>query len=301
MGQHHHHHGHHSHHHGPCKGHQSDNIGLAFFLNLIFTVIEFVGGFLTGSHAILADGIHDLGDTATLGISWFLEKRSKKKADNSYSYGYARLSLLASVITASILLVGSIAIIVTSIPKLINPHPPETLGVIGLAFLGVAVNGYAFLKISGDKSHNSKMIKWHLFEDAAGWIVVLIGGVIMHFTSWYIIDPILAIILSLYIGYNVIKGLIDVVQIFLQRTPNEIDRESLKASLVEIHGVDSIHDIHAWSLDHEKIILTCHAVMSAGSDPVEVKRQIKESLNNIGNIHSTIELEYSEENCQQDC
>lgn len=293
---HHHHHGHS--HHGHCHGHHhgSDNIGLAFFLNLVFTIIEFVGGFLTGSHAILADGIHDLGDTATIGIAWFLEKKSKKQSDDFYSYGYARLSLLASLITAFILLAGSLAIVVTSIPRLLDPQPPETLGVIALAFLGVAVNGYAFLKIIGDSSHNSKMIKWHLFEDAAGWIVVLIGGVIMHFTDWYIIDPLLAIILSVYISYNVVKGLKEVIQILLQKTPQNMDRETIRKNLIELEGVTDITRIHAWSLDHSKVVVTCNAVLSEGSDAVEVKKGIRSKLAELGNVQVTVEVEYAKEN-----
>ena len=250
---------------------------------------------LTGSHAILADRLR-LGDTATIGVAWFLEKKSKKKSDDFYSYGYARLSLLASLITAFILLFGSLVIIVTSIPKLLDPQPPETLGVIALAFLGVAVNGYAFLKIIGDSSHNSKMIKWHLFEDAAGWIVVLIGGVIMHFTDWYIIDPLLAIILSIYISYNVIRGLKEVIQILLQKTPQNMDRATIRKNLMELERVTDITHIHAWSLDHNKMVVTCNAILSEGSNSVEVKKEIRSRLAELGNVQATIEVEYAKKN-----
>ena len=297
----HHHHHHHHHHHGHHHHHSGDNIGLAFLLNLVFSIIEIIGGYLTGSYAILADAVHDLGDTATIGVSWLLEKKSKKSADNRYSYGYARYSLLASVITAVVLLISSAFIIISAIPKLLDPSAPNTLGVLGLAVLGVAVNGYAFIKLSGDKSHNSKMLKWHLFEDAAGWVIVLLGGIVMHFTGWYIIDPILAILLATFISYNVIKGLIDVIRIFLQKTPVDLDRETFKKEILEIENVVDVHDIHAWSLDHENIILTCHVVIKNKDDVLTIKKEVKNKLASLGHIHSTIEVEFEGEDCHQDC
>ena len=296
---HHHHNGHHHHHHH--HHHHSDTIAVAFMLNFVFTVIEIIGGYITGSFAILADAIHDLGDTATIGIAWLLEKKSKKSADNHYSYGYARYSLLASVITATFLLVGAIFIIYASIPRLFEPTEPKTLGVIGLAALGVIVNGYAYFKLKAEGSHNEKMLKLHLFEDAAGWIVVLIGAIVMHFTGWYVIDPVLAIILAIYIGYNVLKNLFEVVRIFLQKMPSEYKRDTFAQAIGKVAGVKDVHDIHAWSLDHQKIILTCHVVLDSGANAILAKTQIRSTLSRMGDIHATIEIEDETENCNQDC
>lgn len=291
-------HGHsHGHHHHPL----SSNMATAFFLNLAFTVIEVIGGFLTGSYAILADAVHDLGDTLTIGIAWFLEKKSKQKPDDSYSYGYARFSLLASVITATILLTGSFFIIVNAVPRLFNPSAPETIGVIGLAILGVCVNGYAFLKMSKDAGHSAKMLRLHLFEDAAGWVVVLIGGAVMHFTDWFIIDPVLAILLAGYISFNVFKTLKEVITIFLQRAPTDLGRDKFKSAILGVEGVLDVHDIHCWSLDHETIILTCHVVISDYSDATSAKSRVKNALKAIANVHPTIEIEIGAEVCKQDC
>lgn len=292
----------HNHNHQGCSHHiDKKNMAVAFFLNLIFSIIEIVGGIMVGSFAVIADAIHDAGDTATIGIAWALEKKSQNTPDKEYSYGYARYSLLASVITASVLLCSAIFIVISSIPRLFAPVAPDTTGLMALAVLGIAVNGYSFFKMTSSQGHNAKMLRLHLLEDAAGWVVVLLGGIVMHYTGWYILDPLLAILLSIFIGYNVYKNLIDVIKIFLQRMPGDHDRDSFRNAIEKIDGVEDVHDIHAWSLDHKQIVLTCHIVVANNSNTALIKQKVKEKLNTLGNVHSTIEVEYKSEPCAQDC
>lgn len=297
---------HHSHPHSDCGhgGHShalSDNMALAFFLNLGFSIVELVGGMFTGSYAVLADAVHDLGDTVTIGIAWRLEKLSNKRPDRQYSFGYKRLSLLGSVITGTILITGSLAVLVGAIPKLFSPTTPETGGMIGLALLGVAVNGFAFYRMSKDGSHNAKMLRLHLLEDAAGWIIVLIGAMVIHFTGWGLLDPLLAAALAIYIGIRASKQLQKVLQIFLQKAPEDLNVDQLTLEMLKTHGVKEIHDLHVWSLDHEQAVLTCHVVASESADFTVLKSSIKKVIARFGNIHPTIEVESELEHCEQDC
>ncbi|MEQ9231618.1 MAG: cation diffusion facilitator family transporter, partial [Cyclobacteriaceae bacterium] len=140
-------------HHHPTK-----NIRVAFFLNLGFALIELVGGLLTNSVAILSDALHDLGDSLTLGASWYFAKLSTKERDKEFSYGYKRFSVLGALISSVVLLIGSIFIIVETIPRLLNPVQPDTGGMIILGIIGVVVNGIAALKLSHGHSLNEQAV-----------------------------------------------------------------------------------------------------------------------------------------------
>lgn len=288
-------HGHHHHHH-----HGASDLGLAFFLNLIFAVIEIVGGIYTNSVAIISDAIHDLGDSIAIGSAWYLEKKSKKSADSYFSYGYRRLSTLSAVITGVVLFVGSILVFVKSIPRLLNPEQPEVNGMIFLAVLGVAVNGYAALKVSRNQSLNSKMISLHLLEDVLGWVIVLVAAIVMKFFDFPQIDPILAILLSLWVLSNVVKGLKSSFEIFLQKIPAQISLKFIEEKILEIDGVKSIHHLHSWSLDGDQHILTAHVIVDQKNlqDWAIVKSKIKEILSRDFKIlEATLELEYENEKC----
>ena len=178
------------------------NILIAFILNICFSIIELIGGFITGSIAILSDSLHDFGDALSIGISYFLEKKSKKKADDNYTYGYIKYSVMGSVITTTILIVGSIFVIFESIKRVINPTEINYNGMIIIAVFGVIINTVAALKTKEGESLNQKAVNLHMLEDVLGWLVVLIGGFLIKFTNISIIDPILSIIVALFILIN---------------------------------------------------------------------------------------------------
>ena len=199
----------HHHHHGT-----STRIGWAFFLNLTFTIIEFIGGLLTNSTAIMADAVHDLGDTLSIGSAWLLDKLSKKGADSSFTYGYRRLSLLGALINALVLVAGSVWILTQTIPRLLEPQMPYTEGMMGLAVLGVIMNGYAAYKLHGGQTLNEKVLNWHLIEDVMGWVAVLIVAITMHYVDWPILDPLLSLLFTLFILFNVFRNLKSTVKLF---------------------------------------------------------------------------------------
>lgn len=291
----------HSHHHD----HATENIRTAFFLNVIFTIIEIVGGLLTNSVAILSDAVHDLGDSISLGLSWYFQHLSQKKRDDTYSYGYKRFSLLGAIITSIILLVGSVFIISEAIPRLINPEQIHVEGVMVLAILGVLVNGAAILKLRKGRSLNEKVVSLHLMEDVLGWVAVLIGSVVMYFYDLPIIDPILSLGIALFILFNIYKNLKQSFQIVLQAIPKNIDLGKVTDLLTSMGQVHSVHDCHIWSMDGEYNVFTAHVVLYENYDIntlEKIKADIKECLKQEAISHITIEFEnVDNELCPQDC
>lgn len=279
----------------------SENIKLAASLNLIFAILETIGGLLTNSISILSDAIHDLGDTASMGISYLLEKKSKKEPNNEYTYGYLRYSLIGALLSSTILLIGSIIVIYNAVPRLIKPEIVNYDGMIIFALFGILINGYAAYRTSKANSLNEKAINLHMLEDVLGWIAVLIGSIIIRFTKLYIIDPILSIIIAIYILYHVYKNLKNIFDIFMEKAPNNIDINNIKNDILkEQKLIKDIHHIHIWTLDGINNYLTCHVVLNKdikNDEIIKLKNDIKESLISKNISHSTLEIEYKNEEC----
>jgi len=245
----------------------------------------------------LSDAVHDIGDAASIGIAFYLEKKSKKQPDKTYTYGYARYSVIGSVITTLILLFGSVAVIYGAVGRIINPVSINYNGMIIFAIIGAVVNFLAaFFTREGD-SLNQKAVNLHMLEDVLGWIVVLIGAIVMRFTDFALIDPILSICVAVFIFINAIKNLKNAIDLFLEKAPTDIDLDEIKEHILEIDGVIDIHHIHLWSLDGQNNYITMHVVTSA--DPHEIKHKIREELQEHGVGHATLELESENEHCHE--
>jgi len=273
---------------------REDRVRFAAFLNLAFTIIELVGGFWTNSLAILSDALHDFGDSIALLVSWLFERGAKKSPDTKYTFGYQRLSLFSALFSASILIGGSIIIIVQAIPRFLNPEPVNAFGMVGIAILGITFNGAGFFLLKKGESLNEKVLAWHLLEDVLGWVAILVGGIIIYFWQFYLVDPILTVALTAFILYNVAKNLKEAVSILLQGVPKHINLEAVKQDITAIKGVIGIHDIHIWSLEGETDVFTAHVVLddeTLKEQPEQTKQTIKETLQTHHIEHSTIELE----------
>lgn len=274
------------------------NILIAFIMNLSFSIFEFIGGTLTNSVAIISDSIHDIGDAISIGISYFLEKKSKKQPDENYTYGYARYSVIGSVITTLILLFGSIMVICNAANRIANPVEINYNGMILFAVIGTIVNlGAAYFTKEGD-SLNQKAVNLHMLEDVLGWIVVLIGAVVMRFTDISILDPIMSILVALFILFNAIKNLKEAMDIFLEKTLHNISVEEIREHVLEIEGVLGVHHIHIWSMDGHNNYASMHIV--AEMDTQIVKAKIREELKEHGVGHVTLEIESKDEVCQEE-
>jgi cobalt-zinc-cadmium efflux system protein len=287
----------HDHHHQA----NSNNIGLVFFLNFFFTIIEFIGGVLTGSTAIMADAVHDLGDTLSIGLAWVLSRLSKKHANDEFTYGFHRFSLLGALINGMVLVIGSAWVLSEAIPKLLSPEMPHAQGMFWLAILGVTVNGYAAWKISGGKTLNERVLNWHLLEDVLGWVSVLIVSVILLFWDWPILDPLLSIAFTLFILMNVIKNTYQTIKLFLQSVPDDKLLDDIRNKLNALEHVSAVHHIHLWSLDGEKHVLTAHLEidkMISIQEQKLIKDNVHDLLAKYSLAHTTIEFELPDETCR---
>ena len=273
------------------------NILIAFLLNLSFSIFEIIGGIFTGSIAIISDAIHDIGDAASIGISYFLERKSKKKANGVYTYGYARYSVVGGLFTTLILIGGSAIVIYNAIHRMIHPIEIHYDGIILFAVIGVIVNfAAAYFTHDGD-SLNQKAVNLHMIEDVLGWAVVLIGAIIMRFTDWAIMDPLLSIGVAVFILIHSIRNLQEVFDVFLEKVPNGISLEEIRTHLIEIEGVADVHHIHIWSLDGHDAYATMHIV--SDGDCHEMKERVREELREHGIVHATLELETKNECCHE--
>lgn len=278
----------------------TDNIKTAFFLNVGFTIFEFIGGLYVNSIAIISDALHDLGDSFSIGLSWFLQNKSKQAASRQFTFGYERFSLLGALINSLILIAGSVWVISEAVERFMNPEETNATGMLLLAIVGVLVNGYAAWKVGKGKSLNERVISWHLLEDVLGWAAILVGAVILMFRDVPFLDPALSLLITLYILWNVIKRLKETLYIFLQGKPRDVDLHEIEKSLLNIEKVDSLHHTHSWSLDGENHVFTTHMVLNeidSYSDVLAVKKEAKELLKKWGFAHYTIEVELDEESC----
>ena len=290
--------GHHHDHH-----HSSNNIKVAFFLNFAFTILEIIGGLYVNSIAIISDAIHDLGDTISLGTSWYLEEKSYKKSNKKFSFGYKRFSLLGALINSVILIIGSLYVITEAVGRILEPEHTDAKGMIFFAVIGVLVNGYAAWKLSSGKTMNEKVASWHLVEDVLGWVAVLVVGIILNFKDIHYLDPALSLLITIYILWNVFIRLKQTLFIFLQGVPEDLDINEIESKILNIDFVNSIHHMHVWSLEGEHNVFTAHIKIDDNSNLnnfKKVKFDVKDILKEYKFEHYTVEVEFNDENCDLD-
>lgn len=286
----------HDHRHNHDHHHVTGNIRLAFFLNAGFAIIEIAGGLLTNSVAILSDALHDLGDSLSLGLSWYFQKKATQKGDHKFSYGYQRFSLVGALITSIVLVSGSVFILVESAERLFEPTQPNAGGMLLLAVLGVGINLVAMLRLKKGTSLTEKVISLHFLEDVLGWAAVLIGAGVMLFVNVPILDPLLSIAIAAYVLTNVYKNLRKVFIILLQGVPADISEDQIRSALGDTDQLLGLHHIHIWSMDGNYNIMTMHAIIPdelTDRQQEKLKSDIREKLRAFNIHHVTIELESS--------
>ncbi|MFY0687365.1 MAG: cation transporter [Cyclobacteriaceae bacterium] len=287
---------------GHDQHHSTKNIKAAFFLNLLFSIIEIIGGVLTNSVAIVSDAIHDLGDSISLGIAWYFQKVAGKEKTASYSFGFKRFSVLGAIINSVVLTAGSVFILIEASKRLIDPVMPDAAGMIWLSILGLLVNGIAAYRLSHGHSINEKAVYLHLLEDVLGWTATLIVSIVLMFWDLPILDPILSISVSAFILWNVVKNVRKSIDIILQGTPDDIDIEELHQSIKKIPEIKDVHDCHLWTMDGDYHVLSFHAVIADNSSFENLsvlKSKTREVIHSKFKIdHITIEFEAESEECQ---
>ncbi|MBQ7120536.1 MAG: cation transporter, partial [Oscillospiraceae bacterium] len=263
-------------------------IFIAFILNLAFSIFELIGGLYTGSVAILSDAVHDAGDASSIGLSFFLEKKSKKEADKKYTYGYGRYSVLGGTITALILLIGSLLVIYNAVMRIIHPTQINYDGMIIFAVVGVCVNFCATLFTRGGHSLNQKAVNLHMLEDVLGWAVVLTGAIVMRFTDFSLLDPIMSIGVSIFILFHAAEHLREGFEIFLGKTPEGIDADEIKRSIEETDEVSEIRYLRILTTDGKSNHAAISIVARNNSD--EFKERIRNIFRKNGIENITLEI-----------
>ena len=278
----------------------SASLRMAFLLNFGFTLLELVGGMLTNSLAIISGAVHDLGDTLSLGLAWYLDTYSEQGRDRWYSYGYRRFSLLGALVTSLGMTVGSLIVLSEAVPRLMRPEAPKAGGMILIALIGIVVNGLAVVRVKGGRTLNARLVMWHLLGDMLGWVAVLSVSIVLLFKNVPILDPILAILITVYVLVNVLRNLKKVVQLFLQSVPGTVDIGEIEKRLLAIEKVISIHHTHVWSLDGEHNVLTTHLVIEAAAtkeDLLQIRNRVRSVLDPLNFEHKTVEIGCENEFC----
>lgn len=286
---------------GHEHNHGSSNLRVAFFINLTFTILEIIGGILTNSVAILSDAVHDLGDSISLFFSMKMEKLSQKESNSKLTYGYKRYSLLGAIFSAIVLILGSTFILYNAAIRIFTIEEVHAEGMFIMAIVGILFNGIAVLRLKKDSGINSKVVFLHLMEDVLGWIAILVVSVIMIFIDLPILDPILSIVIAVFVLSRIIPTFTKIGRIFLQYRPDDIEVEEIKSRVEALQHVTDVHDIHLWSLDGSNHIVSMHTVVSNSLEVdgiKEIKSEIKNILKEIGIGHITIEIEFNDESCE---
>jgi cobalt-zinc-cadmium efflux system protein len=280
------------------------NILLAFILNLLFTIAEFIGAYFTNSIAIGSDALHDLGDSLSLGFSYISAKLAKNKTSKTFTFGLRRLTLLSAFVNSLVLISGSIFILYKAVSRIQNIEEVSNLGMFWFSIAGITINTIAALRVSKGKTLNEKIVSWHLIEDVLGWVAIFIGSIIIYFTGWLIIDPILSIIITIYILFNVVRNFKKTVFLFLQGVPEENLVIDVRNKLKEVSEITDVHDLHIWSLDGEHHIITAHLVVNQNlslQECSEIKQKAKGVVAKLDINHATFEFEFQDESCEQAC
>ncbi|EMY62987.1 cation diffusion facilitator family transporter [Leptospira terpstrae] len=304
MGQGHNHsnHDHHSHdHHHHHTTSSSKNLAWAFALNLSFSLLELAGGIFSNSIAIISDAFHDFGDALSLALVWYLQKVSTKPKDHYFDYGYKRFSILGALIISVILSVGSIFMIIESIKRFISPEDTKADVMFVLAIIGVVVNGAAMIRLNHGKSLTERAVFLHFLEDILGWIAVLVGSIVMMYFAFPWFDPLLSLVIALWILWNAYGNIKQVMVVMLQAVPESIDRKDLIVRWEKIKGIHSVHDIKIWSLDGNHHVASLHVLIDKTvklNEFQKVKEKIRKVALEFEIIHTTIELETDAEQCK---
>lgn len=292
---------HHHHHHHTSDDGAARNIGVAFWLNFAFAVIELAGGLYTQSLAVVSDALHDFGDALSFAVGYVLQRKSTQGPSENFSYGLRRLSLLSAFISGLVISIGAVLIAIEAVRSFSEPRDPHAPGMLALAILGITVNGIAAWRMSLGHTHNEKMLRWHLIEDILGWVAVLIGSLFIWWLGWTWLDPLLALGISLFVLYNVLRNLAATISLFLQANPDPERLRAFRGDVAAMPNIVELHDVHFWSLDGVRHILSLHAVLRDLSLAEQDKEQIRKLSQSLGDCHLTIEIESEREHCHDDC
>ena len=266
-------------------------VWLAFFLNLSYAIVEFIAGGIFGSSAVLADSVHDLGDAIAIGVSAFLETISNREEDSHYTLGYKRFSLLGAMVTAVILMTGSVLVILENITKIFHPQPVNDEGILWLGIIAVSINVLASLVVRKGKTKNESILSLHFLEDTLGWVAVILMAIVLRFTDWYILDSLLSLAISFFILSKAIPRFWSTLKIFLDAVPEGVDIKQVKSDLEQLDHVASINQLNLWTMDGLEKNAIVHVCLKKVEHMEVCKEAIRAMLKDYGFQNITIEVD----------
>lgn len=290
------------HSHGHGHGHtdlNEKNLLFVTVLNLIITLAEIIGGILSNSLALLSDAIHNLGDTFAVLLAWIANKISKRSANERKTFGYKRAEILAALFNAVTLIVIIVFIFREAIVRFQNPEPIKGMLMFVVASIGLIANLVAVILLKRDskKNINIKAAYLHLLGDTVSSVAVIVGSLLIHFYKIYWLDPVITILIGLYILKETFSILREAVDILMQATPKSVDLQIIKTSIEGIEGIENIHHVHIWNLNDSQVHFECHVDVTNDimiSETDNLLHQIEKILSNKFEVnHVTIQFEYN--------
>lgn len=278
-----------THHHHKEAG---ENLAFVFFMNLAFNIIVIAGGLATNSMAILSDCIHDLADTISIALAWFLERIAQKESSDKYSYGYQRFSILGAVIISVFVIIMALVILNEAIPRLFAPEEVDASGMLIIALIGIVFKSLSVYRLHRGETFNEKVILFHQLGDVFEWIAILVLSLVLMFWDGApYLDPFVSIGIALWLLFNLGRNLIKSTQVLLQKTPDNFDVEEFKSSINAIDGVRGIDDFHVWSLDGIDSVLTVKVSIDNWQMQDEIKKEIYTIASKYHIVDITIEFD----------
>ena len=274
------------HSHAPAK-----KMKLAFFLTLIILVVEVLGGWLSHSLALLSDAGHVLTDIFAIGLSWYAMRQSEKPANEGMTFGYYRAGILAAFINGITLILITLWILWEAYRRFQHPEPVTPTWMFISAGVGLAMNLYLGLGMRHDENINVKSAVLHMLGDAAASAGVIVGGIIILFTNWYFVDPILSVLIALLIARGAWKIVKQTVGVLMEGTPANIEIPEVVKTITSISGIQQVHDLHVWTITSGRIALSCHAVVDGKMTVEDTQKLLQEAehkLIHLGIGHVTI-------------
>ena len=251
------------------------NLAFVFFMNLTFNIIVILGGLATNSMAILSDCIHDLSDTISIALAWYLERIAQKESTYKYSYGYQRFSILGAVIISIFVIVMAFVILSEAISRLFSPEGVDAQGMFIIAIIGLIFKSISVYRLHRGETFNEKAIFFHQMGDIFEWITILILSIVLMFWKGaQYLDQFISIGIAVWLIFNLGRNLIKSVQVLLQKTPDSFDVDEFKTLINNIEGVVAIEDFHVWSLDGIDSVLTIKVVIDNWNNQEEIKKEI---------------------------
>jgi len=283
----------HHHHHAP--------LGMALLLTAGFACVELIGGWLSGSLALIADAVHMVSDVAALGLAALAQRIAARPAHAGMSYGYGRARVLAALVNGLALWVLAIWISWVAVGRLQTRPEVEGDLMLVIAVLGFIVNIIILRWLQHGHDLNTRAAYWHVLGDMLGSLVAIVAGVVIVWTGWMLIDPLLSFVVVLILAWGGWRLIRETLLQLMEGVPVDVDTETLSRAMLAVDGVESVHHVHVWTLPDGQLALSAHICIFHMADWPHMLPRLNKALNDIGLSHATLQAELTTVDCHGGC